>query len=384
LKIILFVILLASFSCSSLKDSVKSSIQKTVNKTLDHLDAPIKKDRPFYMAWSKNLDPIYNTGNLPVGTGSPFIHEDHLYMGTLSGEMNAYDLETGKIVWSHKESEAINTMAHSFEDTVIYGTMSGRLYARHFLTGDLSYAIDMGSPIESRPVLSKGRLYIHLRNHKIVALDAKTGKIIWGYKRSVPFTTTLNRSSTVLPLGNKLIVGFADGNLIALTRDEGVVVWEQKISNGLKFVDVDASPIYFNGFIVAGAANDKLRFIDPKNGIIKRTIDIVIGHAPIIIKDELVVGSIHGSIYKIDKNGKVVQRNKITKFGISSIVSWRNGYAVSTMGGDLYHVTRDFKRNSIFKLGHDQSAIFGFLQQNKDYLATYSSRNRLYVFKNVK
>jgi outer membrane protein assembly factor BamB len=242
----------------------------------------------------------------------------------------------------------------------------------------------MGSPIESRPVLSDGRLYIHLRNHKIVALDAKTGKIIWGYKRSIPFTTTLQRSSTVLSLGNKLIVGFADGNLIALTRDEGVVVWEQKISNGLKFVDVDAAPIYFNGFVVAGAANDKLRFIDPSNGIIKRTIDVVIGHAPIIINDELIVGSIYGELYKIDKDGKIIQRNKLSDLGISSVVPWCNGFAVSTMGEDLFHVTASLKKNATFNLGHEQSAIFGFLQQNQQYLATYSSRNRLYVFKNTK
>jgi outer membrane protein assembly factor BamB len=379
LKIILLIAALAFVSCSSFKKSIDDGVSKTLNL----LDTPDKTEQPFYMAWNKNLDPIYNTGNLPIGTGSPFIYEDHLYMGNLSGEMNAYDLETGKVVWSHKESEAINSMAQNFKDTIIYGTMSGRLYSRNFLTGELAYAIDMGSPIESRPVLSQGRLYIHLRNHKIVSLDAQTGKIIWGYKRSVPFTTTLHRSSTVLPLGKKLIVGFADGNLIALSRDEGVVLWEQKISNGLKFVDVDAAPIYFNGFIVAGAANDKLRFIDPKNGVIKRTIDIVIGHAPIIHNKELIVGSIYGAIYSVDKSGKISKRNKISDFGISSIVPWRNGFAVSTMGEDIFHIDSDLEKTSVFKLGHDQSAIFGFLQQNGDYLATYSSRNRLYVFKNI-
>lgn len=376
MKVFLFLPLVLCLSCSS--------INNYLSKGKSYLGEPDKEQDPFYMAWTKNLDPIYNTGNLPIGTGSPFIYEDYVFMGDLSGNMNAYELETGRVIWSHKESEAINSMAQNFEDNIIYGTMSGRLYSRHFLTGELSYAIDMGSPIESRPVLYAGRLYIHLRNHKIVALDAKSGKIIWGYKRSVPFTTTLHRSSTVLPLGNKLIVGFADGNLVALSRDEGVIIWEQKISAGIKFVDVDATPVFFNGFIVAGAANDKLRFIDPANGLIKKTIDIVIGHAPVIDEEELIVGSIYGEIYRVDKNGKITKRAKLTSSGISSIVKWKKGYAVATMGSDLFYLNSDFSKNSHFDLGHDQSAIFGFLQSNNEYLATYSSRNRLYIFKNHK
>lgn len=377
MKLILSLILVINIvSCSSVK--------KVTDKINIQLDKQERKLSDFTVRWSKNLDPDYNTGNLPIGTGSPLIHEDILYMGNLSGEMVAYDLENGVEIWKEKQATAINSKAAVFGDNVIYGTMSGRLISRHYLTGKLNYAIDLGAPIESEVVVSGGRMYVHLRSHKIVAMDATTGKIFWGYKRSVPYVTTLQRVSKVLPYKEKLIVGFADGNLLALSRDEGIVLWSQKVSSGVKFVDVDATPIYFNGFIVTGAANDKLRFIDPANGVIVKTINIVIGHAPVKVDGDLVVGSVYGEIARVDKNGKLVYKKKLLNAGISSIVPWRNGLAVATMGGQVHHVDKkSFNSNEVFELGYSQSAVFGFLQRSGDYLSVYSSRNRLYVFKNI-
>lgn len=374
MKLISILLLASLVSCSSIKKikDFKSPFDKQTREVSD-----------FIVRWSKNLDPMYNSGNLPISSSSPMIHEDILYLGNLSGEMVAYDLENGTELWKEKQATAINAKASIFGDSVIYGTMSGRLVSRHYLTGALNFAIDLGAPIESEIVTGGGRMYVHLRNHKIVAMDATTGKIFWGYKRSVPFATTLQRVSKVLPFKEKLIVGFADGNLVALSRDEGIVLWSQKVSSGVKFVDVDASPVYFNGFIVSGAANDKLRFIDPNNGVIVKTIDIVIGHSPIVVGNELIVGSVYGEIGRIDQNGKLIYKRKLVNSGISSIVPWRNGYAVATMEGQIHQInSKSFESTEVFELGYSQSAVFGFLQQSGKYLSVYSSRNRLYVFKN--
>jgi len=306
-------------------------------------------------------------------------------MGDLSGNFHAYDLDRGQTIWTVSEKDPINSKPSIFADSILYGTMSGRLYARNYLTGKLKYAIDLGTPLESDPVVAAGRMYVHLRNHKIVALDATTGKIHWAYRRSVPFTTTLQRVSNVLPYKEKLIVGFADGNIVALSRDEGIVLWEQKISAGLKFVDVDATPIYFNGFIVAGSANDKLRFINPDNGLIVKTVEVVVGHSPINFQGDLIVGTVYGEIARIDKNGKLIYKKKLSTSGISSIKPWKNGFAVATMGGQLHFITqKSFESKEVFELGYAQSAVFGYMQSQGDFLALYSSRNRLYVFKDFK
>ena len=144
-------------------------------------------------------------------------------------------------------------------------------------------------------------MFIHMRNHKIVALDAATGKILWGYKRSIPYTTTLQRVSQVLPYKNKVIVGFADGHVGAISIEEGIVSWEQKITSNFKFVDVDVNPVLFNDKVVVCSANGNLTFLNPDNGIVERTLNVTLGHTPLIINDVLYAGTASGKIVSVDK-----------------------------------------------------------------------------------
>lgn len=334
------------------------------------------------MVWSKNLDPVRDAGNLPIGTSSPFIFSDIVYVGSLSGEMNAYDLENGRKLWGVDEKQPINAQVGLFGEQIIYGTRFGRVFSRHYLTGKIKYSIDLGAPIESAPVIHKGWMFFHLRNHKIMAFDAATGKVFWHYTRAIPYTTTLQRVSRVLPLGNKLIVGFADGFVVALSLEEGVTLWETKISEGYKFVDVDVDPIYFAGKVVAGAAAGPLRFIDPEKGIVTNTIPFTVSHTPIKFNGNLLVGSNTGSLYLVDKDGRVLKKKKITDSSISAINIWKNKIVVSSFNGELILLDKvSFKRKADYHLGSSESTVFGRLQVANGKLALYSSRNRLYIFK---
>ena len=344
--------------------------------------SPLKNKTPYRVSWVKNLDPVYNTGNLPVGNSSPFVFQDIVYMGSLSGKMSAYNLETGALVWEHDEGQAIQAPAEKFGDYIYYGSLNGRLFARHYLSGELKYATDLGTPIESAAVLTSGRLILHLRNHTIMAIDAMTGKIFWSYQRSVTFSSTLQRVSKVLPYDNSLIVGFADGYIASLSLEEGILNWEQRISSGVKFVDVDVEPIYFNGKIVAGSAAGQMKFLDPKNGFVIKSVDIVQSHKPVIDNDELIVGTVFGEITKVGKEGNIIDRKKLSDVGISGITKWKDRYVVTTMGEKVYFLNKDFSPYAEFNLGHDQSAIFGDVAvSNEGHIVFYSSRNRLYTIK---
>ena len=370
IKLTLWLSLITLFSCAQVKTT---SLQ---------LDKPsIEKDF-FKVAWVKNLDPIYNTGNLPIGTSSPYAFEDILYMGNLKGYMQAYSVETGEVLWSANEKLPIQSQVNKLGDYVFYGTKTGRLITRHYLTGKLNYSIDLGSPIETQPSFLQGRVVLHLRNHTVITLDAKTGKIFWRYKRSIPYVTTLQRVSQLLPYKNSMIIGFADGYLVSLSLEEGVINWEQKLSVGIKFVDVDVQPVMFNGMIVAGSASGPLRFLSPESGAIEKTIDFHQSHTPLIVDGEMIVGSVFGLIYHIDKFGKVVRKLKVSDDGISSISQWKGHFVVTTMGKFVYQIDmKTLNTVSSFDLGSDQSAVFGTSVKADSFLALYSSRNRLYIFK---
>jgi hypothetical protein len=80
--------------------------------------APEKKSDFFKVLWAKNLDSDYQSGNLPIGLGAPRIFNDIVYMGSMSGVISAYDVESGRVLWSHDEKTPLGGAVEFFKDHV--------------------------------------------------------------------------------------------------------------------------------------------------------------------------------------------------------------------------------------------------------------------------
>lgn len=343
----------------------------------------VKPERKLFSpVWIKNLDVPYSTGNLPIGLQSPFIHKGMLYVGHNIGVMKAFDLSNGRKVWFKEEGQPYHSGPNVHADLLIYGNIEGRLFARNKLSGELVYNVDLGAAIESQPVVHEGRLLVHTRNHKVVCLDALTGKILWAYKRSVPFLTTLQRVSKPTVKDNKVYVGFADGFVAAFSLQEGVLLWETKVVDGNKFIDVDSHPIFYAGKIVVGSQSGPLTVLNPVGGMIERRLNYFVARAPVEVNGYLLVGTSEGELLRLDQNFQEVAKIKVSSTGISSMAIWKNKVVAATISGELVALTQDLSQEvERFFFGHSSSSLFGRLMVSGDSLAAYSSRNRLYVFK---
>lgn len=376
---ILLIFLLSFIGCAQIKNT-KEKIKQIDYKS--YLDKRVRPKNHLSIAWAKNLDPQYSSGNRQIGFSSPTIGDDVVFMGTLDGDINAYNSENGQLIWSKNEGQPLNAKVSLFEGNIIYGSMYGRLFSRNATTSKINYSIDLGAPIESAPLVNDGRMYVHLRDHRIVALDAETGKVFWTYQRSIPFKITLQRVSRPIAYEDSIIVGFADGYLVRISKNEGIIKWETSLSKAQKFIDVDLTPVIFQGQVVAGSAAGQLSFLNAANGLVNKTVNVIAGHSPLVIGNELVVGSIFGEIYRLDSSGQIVSKQKISKFSIGSIVKWNKMLAVSTMGQDIMVINpENFSVEQSWRLGTEISSTFGKFVTNGDILGVYSSRNRLYVFK---
>lgn len=359
-------------SCAFFKRHQDSFIPKAVKP----------EQKVFKVQWSRNLDPAYDTGNLPIGLSSAFIYSNLLFIGDLRGNMTAHNLEDGREVWVKNDKDELGAIAGLYKDHLIYGSYNGRVFARHYLTGEMKASVDLGSPIESTPIIHKDRIVYHIRNHQIYCLDAATLKILWSYRRSVPFTTTLQRVSDALAIENKLIVGFADGDLVALSLEDGNVLWERKLATGAKFIDVDATPVLFNDKLYVGSVAGALSIVNPDSGVIERTLDFSISRSPLVVDKELFIGTTLGDVAVMDSSGDITRQVKLTKTGISSMLEWKGQLVVSTLSGEVFYLNKKtLEIIERFDMGSRLSSVLGVLNVQGDYLALFSSRNRLYVFR---
>ena len=328
------------------------------------------------------MDPVYNTGNLPIALNSPLVVDGLVYAGDGKGFMNAWRAKDGKSLWRQEDGGIYHSGVVAYKENIIYGNSEGRVFSRYRGDGRLIYSVDIGAGIEGVPMIHKGRVFFHLRNHTILCLDGATGKILWNYRRVVSFLTTTQGVSNPVVYKDKLYVGFADGYVVVLSIEEGIVLWERKIVSGDKFVDVDTTPVFYQGKLVMGENGSSLSILNPEKGSLLRKLNYPLSRTPIIYNDQLIFGTTEGELVFLDKNFKEVKKSKISSHALSYITPWKGLLAVSTLGGEILLV--DGKRGGVmetYQLGHKASAVFGNLSQEGEVLAVLSSRHRLYVFK---
>jgi len=125
----------------------------------------------------------FSTGVLRGHEGAPLVVGDIMYVHTpFPNTVYALDLnDDGKIIWRYDPKQDPNVIPVMCCDTVNRG---------------LAYA--------------DGKIFLHQADTTIVALDAKTGKVVWSVVNGDPKKGETN-TATVLPVKDKLIVGISGG-----------------------------------------------------------------------------------------------------------------------------------------------------------------------------
>src|SRR5690606_23625604 len=105
---------------------------------------------------------------------------------------------------------------------------------------------------------------------QVVALDAITGKFKWQYKGETPEEYTLRGHAGVAVSGDLAYTGFSNGTLVALRKDNGSVAWSSSLkADADRFVDVDATPLVFDGTVYASSSSGGVYALDKRTGLVK-------------------------------------------------------------------------------------------------------------------
>ena len=105
-----------------------------------------------------------------------------------------------------------------------------------------------GRGLENSPLIVDGVAYVTGNNNQAFALDARTGRPIWKYRRTLPqnFSASVccgpvNRGFAML--GDRLYMGTLDAHLVALDRKTGAVIWDVAVGDLKKANAITAAPL---------------------------------------------------------------------------------------------------------------------------------------------
>jgi outer membrane protein assembly factor BamB len=163
--------------------------------------------------------------------------------------------------------------------------------------------------------------------------------------------------------------------------DEGLLVWETKLIETSKFVDVDLNPILAGGLVICGSPSGELKALNPENGAISRSFGFSVMAHPILKGEQLILGTNDGEVLVMGLDGKVLKQVKVSSQPVSALTWWKDYLIVASFDGVISAIDPlGLKVIDKFNLGYDFSAIFSDIATNDDFMALYSSRNRLYLF----
>ena len=104
---------------------------------------------------------------------------------------------------------------------------------------------------ESTPLVHDGVLFVFGWGDRVQALDAATGDLLWHYARELPKETRATYKRNLALYGDKLFVPTSDIHMVALDIKTGRVVWDHAIADPKDF-NITGGPLAAKGKVMQG------------------------------------------------------------------------------------------------------------------------------------
>ena len=183
---------------------------------------------------------------------SAAIRDGSVFVGSVSGELTALDLQSGELLWKYKASDAIGESSPCVEKGIVYvGDLAGSVHAVSVQDGKGIWTYETEGELKASPVVSGDRLLIGSYDGMLYCLSAQDGALLWQVQTDGPVNCT---------------AGIADG--IAYISGCDGMLRGVRVSDGEQVVSVDigaytgASPALANHLVVFGTFENRVLAVD--------------------------------------------------------------------------------------------------------------------------
>jgi outer membrane protein assembly factor BamB len=217
--------------------------------------------------------------------GSPYAHQDRVFVGSAEGSLYAVNAEKGEQLWTFNVVKAISVASGVWQNKVYAASKDHSLYAIDIDGGECLWHFTTGDKIYGTPYVGNGVVYLTSADQKIYALFAASGQILWS------FTTGSEIRTSPFEQDGLVFVSSRDKNLYVLDAENGKELWRYKTLGYPSSPTACRGMIYFSvqGRVYGIAVADhKMRWCFP------------LGHshatAPVAGQRRIYVGTLEGKL----------------------------------------------------------------------------------------
>lgn len=303
------IIAIAAAALVSGCDSVEHRSEALVKKPLPELaDKTIKPN----LVWVNTTSGIGKTdARLRL-----VVDSDTAVTADYKGRVYAFNRDTGTLKWKVDSKANISGGPALIQDQIVVGTREGKVLSFRASDGVFQWETTLTGGVIAAPAGGNGMIFVNALDGSITALNANDGHQLWRSSLHSP-AIMLNRSSRPIVTDNHVIVGFANGKLVALNRLDGSVDWEREIavpkgrSDIQRMVDISADPVVHQNRLYVVSYQGRLAALELESGtpIWERDMSSYSGIA--VAPHALYVSDASGVVWALDhQKGEVLWKQE--------------------------------------------------------------------------
>ncbi|MFH1701400.1 MAG: PQQ-binding-like beta-propeller repeat protein [Candidatus Zixiibacteriota bacterium] len=183
----------------------------------------------------------------------PIMINNSLIVGTATGLVSINLTELNQ-KWRLENDEVVDIPPIFDGSHIYYASGSGQIRAAEPGDGSLKWEIDCNASISSE--LSIGRyLYIGLSDGELLALDKTCGRVVWRTNTGYAFR------GKAIEYNDRVYFGCTDGKVYCLSSVDGGIIWDYQ-TDGV----IVATPVIYGNTVLIGSYDQKFYSIDAESG----------------------------------------------------------------------------------------------------------------------
>jgi len=265
------------------------------------------------------------------------------------GETRSYNNQTGRQLWQTELDVPVVSGAGGGDGYIFVGTQEGQLIALNETDGKVEWTTQLSSEVLSPAKAANGIAVVRTADGRLTGLSVTEGVKLWSYQRSVPLLSLRGASEPVIT-GDKVIAGYANGKLVALSLVDGGVIWEKSVAipkgrtQLARIVDIDSAPVIVEDRVYVVAYNGRVAALSLDDGNIewyrefssRSGLDVDIDDAVYISDDSDYVWALQ------DGTGDALWRQtRLIRRKVTAPVIVGNHVIVGDLEGYVHWISRD-------------------------------------------
>ena len=211
-------------------------------------------------AWTAQ---IAGSGNRRRLAAAPVVGGGLLFAVDTSGEVHAFDAQTGSRRWTYRMQvdDSLQNSAFgggaSYDNGRVYATNGvGEVVALEAETGNQVWKAKPAGPLRGSPTVAFNTVFVMTQDNQIHAMSATDGEPEWNETGSIAQAGVFGVAAPAAGQGT-VIAGYSSGELAAYRYENGRTLWSDALARTSistqvgSLTDIDADPIIDQGRVYA-------------------------------------------------------------------------------------------------------------------------------------